>query len=223
MSEWKNYFIGDLFDITSGLSKPRDQFGFGTPFLSFKDVFNNYFIPGELAELVNASEQEKNRCSVKKGDIFITRTSEELSEVGMSSVALREYPNATFNGFTKRLRFKDKLNINIDPVFIGYLLRSARFRKQLVSTATMTTRASLNNSALNVLEINLPDLEFQKAIGKLLKSFDDKIKPSKKSPKPSSNTGLSILNFPMRKGSPTGRRGGRCWIVSWGRCRRGGK
>lgn len=174
MSEWKTYAIEELFDISSGLSKPRDQFGFGTPFLSFKNVFKNFFVPRELTELVNATEKEKQRCSIMEGDIFFTRTSEEESELGMSSVALQNYPNATFNGFTKRLRLKKDVNTSLDPVFAGYLFRSPGFRKKLVRTATITTRASLNNSTLNALEISLPDFDLQKSIGRLLKSFDDK-------------------------------------------------
>ncbi len=175
MREWKTYPLGELFEISSGLSKPREEFGFGTPFLSFKEVFNNFFLPEELSELVNASEKEINSCSIKKGDIFLTRTSEELSELGMSSVALKDYPKATFNGFTKRLRAKPNLSFEIDPVFIGYLLRTPRFRKQLVSSAGITTRASLNNSTIEILEISFPDIETQRSAGNILKALDAKI------------------------------------------------
>jgi len=100
---WKTYKFSELFETASGLSKSRDQFGFGSPFLTFKDVFYNYFIPSELGDLANTTEKEQIRGSVKRGDIFLTRTSETLHELGMSSVALKDYPNATFNGFCKRL------------------------------------------------------------------------------------------------------------------------
>jgi len=45
MNDWKDYKLGDLYDVSSGLSKSADQFGSGFVFISFKDVFNNYFIP----------------------------------------------------------------------------------------------------------------------------------------------------------------------------------
>src|SRR5690348_14382733 len=130
MWNFKRYKIGDIYIVSSGLSKSRDQFGFGNPFVTFKDVFYNYFLPKELENLANTSEKEIKSCSVKKGDIFLTRTSETANELGMSSVALCDYPKATFNGFTKRLRLKEDVAIEINPVFIGYYFRSNPMRIQ---------------------------------------------------------------------------------------------
>src|SRR5947207_14677653 len=104
--EWKTVPLRDLYEFSSGLSKPRSEFGFGYRFLSFKDVFHNYFVPAHLVELVNSTQEEQLSCSIKKGDVFLTRTSETIDELGMSSVALKDYEGAIFNGFTKRLRPK---------------------------------------------------------------------------------------------------------------------
>ncbi len=174
-SDWRIYKFGDLFDTASGLSKSREEFGFGSPFVSFKDVFWNYFLPDKLENLANTSEKEQAICSVKKGDIFLTRTSETPHELGMSSVALQDYPNATFNGFTKRLRLKDSVNVKLDPVYLGYYLRSNLFRQSIYAHSSMTTRASLNNSAIGSLDLVLPPYVEQISIGKKLKALDDKI------------------------------------------------
>ncbi len=172
---WKTYKFSELFETASGLSKSRDQFGFGSPFLTFKDVFYNYFIPSELGDLANTTEKEQIRGSVKRGDIFLTRTSETLHELGMSSVALKDYPNATFNGFCKRLRQKNGSTVKIHPEFIGYFLRSNSFRNEVSSHATMTTRASLNNTSISSLSITLPPFAEQVEIGQILKALDAKI------------------------------------------------
>jgi type I restriction enzyme S subunit len=173
MSEWKNYKLGTIYDFASGLSKSRDQFGFGYSFLSFKDVFNNYFVPKELTQLVNSTEKERERCSIKRGDVFLTRTSETQEELGMSSVALKDYPDATFNGFTKRLRPIN--NIEILPEYAGFYFRSPRFRATVTSMASITTRASLNNGMLSELKVVIPPLPEQKAIASVLSGLDDKI------------------------------------------------
>ena len=173
MSEWKISTINELYDFASGLSKPRDQFGFGYPFLSFKDVFYNYTLPTQLTQLVNTTEKERVSCSVKEGDVFLTRTSETQEELGISSVALKDYSNATFNGFTKRLRPKVKDVIN--PKFSAYYFRSPMFRALVTSMASMTTRASLNNEMLSRLTISYPSLPEQHAIAEVLSSLDDKI------------------------------------------------
>lgn len=175
MSSQKKYKLGELYNVTSGLSKPREEFGFGHPFVTFRDVFYNYFLPDELSELANTTEKEIKSCSVKKGDIFLTRTSETMHELGMSSVALKDYPNATFNGFTKRLRLKEDVDVEIDPVYIGYYFRTNEIRNQVDMHATMTTRASLNSTAINSIEISIPDIKHQIPIGKILKQLDDKI------------------------------------------------
>lgn len=173
MSEWKEYKLGDAYDFSSGLSKSADQFGYGNEFLTFKDVFNNYFLPEKLTSLVNSTIKERETCSINRGDVFLTRTSETDDELGMSSVALKDYPNATFNGFTKRLRPNGK--IKIYPEFIAYYLRSHRFRSYIVGMSSITTRASLNNSMLSSLPLNIPSYEKQFEIGNQLKSLDDKI------------------------------------------------
>jgi len=173
MSEWKEYQLDEVYDFASGLSKSADQFGFGYGFCSFKDVFKNYFLPEKLSSLANTSEKERKSCSIKLGDVFLTRTSETQEELGMSSVALKDYPEATFNGFTKRLRPKGVIEVN--PEYAGYYFRSPKFRANVTSMSSMTTRASLNNDMLAALSINLPSPKEQATIGNTLKSLDNKI------------------------------------------------
>lgn len=172
MSEWKKVKLGKLYDVHNGLSKGREFFGTGYPFLTFSNVFNNRFVPSELESLVQTSEKEREACSIKAGDVFITRTSETMDELGMSSVALKDYPNATYNGFTKRLRpTTDK----VDPKYIGYYLRSPRFRGKFMAFSTMTTRASLANDDLLSMEVELPEKDEQIRIATVLYRYDSLI------------------------------------------------
>ena len=97
-SKFKAYSLLDVYDVTNGLTKSKKDFGFGHPFLTFKEVFNTYFLPNELLSLANANEKERTKCSIKEGDVFITRTSETIDELALTSVALKDYPEATFNG-----------------------------------------------------------------------------------------------------------------------------
>lgn len=174
MEEWKEYKLGDLYDVHNGLSKGGMFFGTGYPFLSFKTVFNNYFLPPVLPDLVQSDEKEQSGYDIKRGDVFITRTSETPEELGMSSVALKDYPFATYNGFTKRLRPKDTSVIY--PEFIGYYLRSSKFRALFYGLASsMSTRASLANGDLLGMRVFLPSFETQERIAMILKSLDNKI------------------------------------------------
>ena len=172
MSEWKKVKLGELYEVHNGLSKGRQFFGSGYPFLSFSTVFNNWFLPKELDSLVQSSEKERAACSIKKGDVFITRTSETMDELGMSSVALRDYQDATYNGFTKRLR---PITDEVVPEYIGYYLRSKKFRSKFMAFSTMTTRASLANGDLLSMEVELPEKAEQISIATILSRYDSLI------------------------------------------------
>ena len=165
--------LAGVYEFRSGLSKPRSAFGTGAPFLSFKDVFYNSAVPEPLKELVESSAKEQHNCSVRRGDVFLTRTSETMDELGMSCVALKDIPGATFNGFCKRLR--PKVADQIVPEYARYFFRSKRFRDQVNAMATMSTRASLNNEMLERLEIDTPAIVEQSAIGAILGTLDEKI------------------------------------------------
>lgn len=166
---WEYVRLIELYDVHNGLSKGRQFFGSGYPFLTFSNVFNNYFLPDELTELVQSTEKEQDSYSIKRGDVFITRTSETYNELGMSCVALRDYPKATYNGFTKRLR---PITNRVYPEFIGYYMRTPAFRSEFKAFSTMTTRASLRNEDLLGLKVPVPDMETQKKISSILSAYD---------------------------------------------------
>ena len=172
MSEWKKVKLGELYEVHNGLSKGRQFFGTGFPFLTFSNVFNNWFLPDQLESLVQTTDKEREACSIKAGDVFITRTSETMDELGMSSVALKDYPNATYNGFTKRLR---PITDRVNPHYIGYYLRTPKFRGQFMAFSTMTTRASLANNDLLNMEVELPPMDIQKNIATILSRYDSLI------------------------------------------------
>ena len=168
----------ELYVSSSGLSKASDQFGYGFPFLSYKDVFNNYYAPEKLNTLVNSTEKDRQKCSVKRGDVFLTRTSETTDELGMSCVALKDYENATFNGFTKRLR---PLTEEIVPEYAAYFFRSSYFRAQCQSLASLITRASLNDGMIRRFKIRFPkEKKCQEKIGKILLTYDSLIEHNTK-------------------------------------------
>lgn len=175
--KWEKVKLGDLYTVHNGLSKGKKFFGTGFPFLSFSIVFNKWFIPEQLYDLVEVDEKERNSYSIKKGDVFITRTSETMEELGMSTVALKDYPNATYNGFTKRLRPITEL---IEPRFIGYYLRTPEFRGKFMAFSAMTTRASLTNDDLLSLEVPVPPLPVQQRIASILSAYDDLIENNQK-------------------------------------------
>ena len=173
---WEYVVLGELYEVHNGLSKGGKFFGKGSPFLSFSTVFNKWFLPQELLDLVQSTDNEQQSYSILRGDVFVTRTSETMDELGMSSVALKDYPHATYNGFTKRLRPINPERIL--PEFIGYYLRTAVFRAGF--TAFSTTRASLRNEDLLSMKVPVPDMQTQKHISSILSAYDDLVESNQK-------------------------------------------
>lgn len=210
---FREYKLEEIYTISSGLSKNRSEFGFGYPFLTFKDVFYNFFAPGELESLANTTDKERASCSIKRGDVFLTRTSETVNELGMSAVALKDYTNATFNGFTKRLR--PKVDGLVLPEYAGFYFRSRMFRDQVNSMSIMTTRASLNNSMIEKFTIKLPDMGEQLRIADLLFSITKKIEVNNQINKTLEEMARTIFKhwfvdfeFPNEDGEPYKSSGG---------------
>ncbi|HEL2171868.1 TPA: hypothetical protein TZE05_001021 [Streptococcus suis] len=59
MSEWKKYKLSEIYTMSSGISSSKSQAGQGSPFLSFSTVFNNYFIPENLKDLMLTTKEEQ--------------------------------------------------------------------------------------------------------------------------------------------------------------------
>ena len=178
MNKIKKYALSELYDMSSGISSTKEQSGHGAPFVSFKTVFNNYFLPEELPDLMDTNEKEQETYSIKMGDVFITRTSETIDELAMSCVAVKNYPGATYSGFIKRLRPKTARIVY--PKYMAFYFRSELFRKAVTNNAFMTLRASFNKDIFTFLDIYLPDYHEQVKIGDMLYSIECKIQKNKK-------------------------------------------
>jgi type I restriction enzyme S subunit len=173
MNNFSTHKLSEIYTISSGISTTKEQAGHGAPFVSYSDVYNNYFLPAKLTEKMNTSTEEQAIYSVRAGDVFLTRTSETLDELALSSVALVDYPEATFSGFTKRLRPKGQGVV--DPTFMGFFFRSSYFRKIITNVTTMTTRASFNETLFSHISVELPDYETQRRIGRFLYLMEEQI------------------------------------------------
>ncbi|MBZ5795412.1 restriction endonuclease subunit S [Burkholderia contaminans] len=173
MSKMTRHRFNDLYQMASGISSKPEQAGHGAPFLSFSAVFNNYFLPDELPDWMDTSEHEQRKYSIHEGDIFLTRTSEVIDELGMSSVALKNYQKATYSGFLKRLR---PINQEVTyPKFMAFYLRSPLFRKTMTNNAVLTLRASLNEEIFSYLDLLLPEYDDQIRVGDFLYLLSQKI------------------------------------------------
>ena len=162
--------VGDLFDFKNGLNKEKSAFGQGTSIVNYTDVYKHRGLKKiDLAGLVTLSDKEIERYRCLKGDVFFTRTSETKEEVGFPSVLLEDIENCTFSGFVLRARPKTS---KLLPEYCKYCFFTYSFRKEVIKSATLTTRALTNGGSLSKIKISIPSLEKQQEIVDKLDTFE---------------------------------------------------
>ena len=162
LKDYKIMKMNELFDFRNGLSKGKEYFGKGTPFVRYTDVYNKRFLrKNDVTQLVTCTEKELENLKVHKGDVFFTRTSEIAEEVGYSSVMLDEIENCVFNGFTIKASPKTELLL---PEYCTYCFSTNQFRNYVATHCAFTTRASLTGKTIGEYNIAVPSIEEQKRI-----------------------------------------------------------
>ena len=171
--DWEQRKVGDYYEFKNGLNKGKEFFGEGTPIVNFTDVFHNRGIsPEMLSGKVRLELSEIKNYEVKKGDIFFTRTSETIEEIGYPSVMLGEPENTVFSGFVLRGRcfLKDD---PLDNLFKKYIFFTDAFRTEMLRKSSMTTRALTSGTAIKNMEFLHPSSkEEQHKHGELLTNLD---------------------------------------------------
>ena len=162
--------MGDLFDFKNGLSKGKEFFGRGTPFIRYTDVYNHRSLKREdIDALVECTPDELRKLKVSRGDVLFTRTSETAEDVGWSSVMIDELENCVFNGFTIKATPKTDL---LWPEYCAYCFATDEFRTFVTKRCAFTTRASLTGSTIAEYKLAVPSLDVQKKIAEVLDNFE---------------------------------------------------
>ena len=162
---WEVYKLRNIGIPQNGISKGGEYFGHGYPFVSYGDVYRNYSLPDHVESLIETTEEEREKYSVQKGDIFFTRTSETIEEVGFSSVCEKTIEDACFAGFLIRVR---PINNLLETEFAKYYFRSNHHREYLAKEMNLVTRASLGQDLLKSMIVLIPPMEEQLEIAEYL-------------------------------------------------------
>ncbi|HDB3374173.1 TPA: restriction endonuclease subunit S [Staphylococcus aureus] len=174
--EWEEKKVGELLEFKNGLNKGKEYFGSGSSIVNFKDVFNNRSLnTNNLTGKVNVNSKELKNYSVEKGDVFFTRTSEVIGEIGYPSVILNDPENTVFSGFILRGRPKSGIDL-INNNFKRYVFFTNSFRKEMITKSSMTTRALTSGSAINKMKVIYPvSAKEQRKIGDFFSKLDRQI------------------------------------------------
>ena len=169
--EWTVELLGNLFTFKNGLNKAKRFFGVGTPIVNYMDVFTHSGLRNaQVKGRVSLTASEIRNFDVRRGDVFFTRTSETLDEIGMTAVMLDDPPNTVFSGFVLRGRPTDT---RLEDRYKQYCFLVNAVRQQIVSAGTYTTRALTNGRSLSAVRIPIPSISEQRAIAQALSDVDE--------------------------------------------------
>ncbi|NPD86376.1 hypothetical protein HNS38_16510 [Lentimicrobium sp. L6] len=199
-SHWEICRLKDLGFLQNGISKSKEYFGSGHPFVSYGNVYNDSININQIVNLANSSTQDQKLYSVKSGDVFFTRTSETIDEIGIASTCLSTVPKATFSGFTIRFRPRKKILKEYSKFYF-----KAHFYRTLISRQiSLVTRASLGQGILYNLNIALPPKLEQTQIANYLDkkttAIDNKIYLLEQKAKKYKELKKSIINETVCRG-----------------------
>lgn len=173
-SVWSEYVFGELGESYGGLTgKTKDDFGKGSPFVNYMNVFKNSKVNPDQVDYVNI-EKGESQNELKYGDILITGSSETPQELGMAAIILDDLKGFYLNSFC----FGFRLN-NFDvllPEYARFLMRGEGVRKFMFKHAQGSTRFNLSKITVkSKLKVMLPKLSEQKQIADKLESMENNL------------------------------------------------
>lgn len=174
--DWEQRKVGNLYDFKNGLNKSKEFFGTGVPIVNFTDVFHHRgLIASQLYGRVSLTPEEVHNFLVKKGDIFFTRTSETIEEIGYPSVMLDTPKDTVFSGFVLRGRSIEDSD-PLDDLFKKYVFFTKSFRSEMTKKSSMTTRALTSGTSIKKMLFQYPESKKeQHQIGLCITELDNLI------------------------------------------------
>ncbi|HHY0567026.1 TPA: restriction endonuclease subunit S [Vibrio parahaemolyticus] len=171
--KWKAIELGKLMTFKNGINASKEQYGRGVKFINVTDIIeNDYITYDRVVGSVDVEGKELEKNIVEYGDILFQRSSETREDVGQANVYLDKIKFATFGGFVIR----GKKVGNFDSVFMNYLLKTRKARKEVTTKSGGSTRYNVGQSTLAAVNIDLPPcVSEQQKIASFLSKVDEKV------------------------------------------------
>ena len=180
--EWEKCALGGIGTTFNGLTgKSANDFGSGSPFITYKSIFDSSKIDISKVEYVRISETERAKQTqneVEYGDIFFTTSSETPEEVGMASVLLTPIHDCYLNSFCFGYRLFDKQAYL--PDFFRFYLRSNNVRRKIAILAQGSTRFNISKNEVMKMSIFLPSQNEQRKISEFFSLIEERIETQRK-------------------------------------------
>lgn len=172
-SEWNKYFLNKVASIQTGpfgsQLHEKDYVKVGTPIITVENLVNDKII--HSSDTPRVCERDKKRLQkyiLQEGDIVFSR----VGSVDRSAYVSENEDGWMFSGRLLRVRPDQGI---IDKKFLHYWLTQNSIKEFVRRIAVGATMPSINTKILGEISVSFPSLSEQKAIARILSSFDNKI------------------------------------------------
>ena len=170
--EWKTKRLEEIGDISgAGVDKKVNSNEVPVRLVNYLDVYNKSFLYSkDLMHEVSARPDQVRRCTVEKGDVFFTPSSEVSDDICSSAVAMENIADGVYSYHVVRLRLKE----NWDLYFRGYVFKTKEFLDEASRQCEGSgTRYVISLPKFRAMVVCFPpSIEEQRAIAKVLSDVD---------------------------------------------------
>jgi len=175
-ADWEVKKLGEVGVFqTSSIDKLSNENEKKVHLVNYMNVYRHENINNETIksfQIVTAKDSQITSCSLKKGDILFTPSSETPDDIGHSVVIFEDLKNAVFSYHLMRFRPIQEIQI----LYSHYFCNIPSVLNQLTKLATGSTRFTISVKSFSDINVSLPSLHEQTLIANFLSALDDKIK-----------------------------------------------
>ncbi|MHB9098821.1 MAG: restriction endonuclease subunit S, partial [Syntrophales bacterium] len=172
--EWRRVTLGEIGEISSaGVDKKSHSGEVTVRLINYLDVYRRDLIySNELSHSVTAPPAQAERCSVRKGDVFFTPSSEVPYDIGHSAVSMETIPDAVHSYHVVRFRLKEEM----DLLYRAYAFKSRDFYRQAERLCDGSgQRYVISQNNFRQMEVSIPPLDQQRNIAITLNTAREEV------------------------------------------------
>ncbi len=168
-SEWEQVNLTDVCsDVSYGYTESATNQPVGPKFLRITDIQGGSF-DWDTVPFCTATEDCVRKYQLEVGDIVVARTG---NSTGENAQVVQEPPAAVFASYLIRFRPNSE---RVNPFFVGYLLRSERFKQHVLAVRGGSAQPGANAKQLGSFVFHLIPRHLQNYAVESLRAIDDRI------------------------------------------------
>ncbi len=173
-ADWETKYLSEIAYVKpSNVDKKTKKQETPVRLCNYTDVYENEYIHKNMPFMqASATQNEISRFSLKKGDVIITKDSEDRMDIAVPAYVTEDMDGVLCGYHLAILRPKKEM---LDGLYLSKILQLNEINHHFVRRANGVTRFGLTVSCIENSRIYLPPLAEQRAIANILRTWNHAI------------------------------------------------